>query len=165
MVKPLWKVTFQFLEKDEIALNTLVESRESRTTDLYVICLWFVLLGGTQCLRCWIHSDDALGTVGGLREGPESDYFMFSTHTIFLQQKFTLAIINNVYLLKQQVVRIVTWIFGKTINISNRLTWLSWLMDQAMHLVTGQEIQGAKVLKWHSYEAPRLDKPGQVPLS
>ena len=101
-------MTFQFLEKDEIALNTLVESLESRTADLYVICLWFVLLGGTRCLRCWIHGDGALGTVGGLREGPESDYFMFSTHTMFLQQNFTLAIINNFDLLKRQLVRIVT---------------------------------------------------------
>ena len=91
-------MTFQFLEKDEIALNTLVESRESRTTDLYVICLWFVLLGGTQCLRCWIHSDDALGTVGGLREGPESDYFMFSTHNIFLRKTSTLLKIKFPYL-------------------------------------------------------------------
>ena len=118
---------------------------ESRTRDLYVTGLWFVLLGGTQSLRCWIHGDGALGAVGGLREGPESDYFMFSTHTIFLQQNFTLSVINNVYLLKRQVVRIVTWIFGKTINMSNRLTWLSWLMDQAMHLVTGQEIKGARL--------------------
>ena len=91
--KPLCAVIFQFLKKDEIALNTLVDSLKSRTTDLHVTCLWFVLLGGTPCLRCWIHGDGALGTVGGLREGPESDYFMFSTHTIFLQQNFKLFII------------------------------------------------------------------------
>ena len=30
---------------------------------------------------------------GGLREGSESDYFIFSTHTIFLQQNFKLFII------------------------------------------------------------------------
>lgn len=81
---------------------TSVDSLESRTTDLHVTCLWFVLLGGTQCLRCWIHYDGALGTVGGLREGPESDYFMFSTHNIFLQQNFNL-IKNKVSLFKQQV--------------------------------------------------------------
>ena len=93
MVKPLCAVILQFLKKGEIALNTLVDSLESRITDLHVTCLWFVLLGGTQCLRCWVHSDDALRTVGGLGEGPESDYFMFSTHTIFLQQNFKLFII------------------------------------------------------------------------
>ena len=91
--KPLCAVIFQSLKKDKIALNTSVDSLESRTTDLYVICLWFVLLGGTPCLRCWIRGDGTLGTVGGLREGPESDYFMFSTHTIFLQQNFKLSII------------------------------------------------------------------------
>ena len=89
-------MTFQFLKKDEIVLNTLVESLESRTMDLYVLCLWFVLLGGAQCLRCWIHEDGALETVGGLREGPESDYIMFSIQTIFLQQNFNLSIKNNI---------------------------------------------------------------------
>ena len=81
---------------------TSVGSLESRTMDLHVSCLWFVLLGGTQCLRCWIHDVGALGTLAGLRESPESDYFMFSTHNIFLQQNFNL-IKNKVSLFKQQV--------------------------------------------------------------
>ena len=164
--KPCCAVIFQFLKKDEIALNTLMESLESRTRDLYVTCLWFVSLGGTQCLRCWIHGDGALGTVGrGVGSGKVQNLFtLYSVPTPYFCSK-TLnfsSFKNNIYLLKHQVVRILAWIFDKT---SNRLTWLSWFRDQEMHLVSGQEIKGAKVLNWHPYEAPRLDIPGQVPLS
>ena len=91
MVRSLCEhITFQLCKNVEIDSITLVHSLESRTADLYVTCLWFVLLLGTQCLRCWTHDDGALGTVEGLREGPESAYSMFSTHNIFLQQNFNL---------------------------------------------------------------------------
>lgn len=142
---------------------TSVGSLESRTMDLHVSCLWFVLLGGTQCLRCWIHDDGALGTLGGLRESPESDYFMFSTHNIFLQQNFNL-IKNKVSLFKQQV-WMVTWVFSKTIKRRNRPTWLSWLMGQAIYLASGLELKEARLLNWDPYEASRKDKLAQVPLS
>ena len=135
---------------------TSVDSLESRTTDLHVTCLWFVLLGGTQCLRCWIRGDGALGTVGGLREGPESDYFMFSTHNIFLQQNFNL-IKNKVSLFKQQV-WMVMWVFSKTVKRRNRPTWLSWLMGQTIYSANGLEIKEARLLNWDPYEATRKDK-------
>lgn len=80
------KVTFQFLEKDEIALNTLW-NLESWISDLYVIS-WPVV-----CSPWWYPVSQMLdpwwwcfGDSGRAQEGPESDYFMFSTHTMFLQQ-------------------------------------------------------------------------------
>lgn len=74
--------------------------------------------------------------------------YVFSTHTIFLQQYFKLSIKNVIYIFKWQVVGMATWIFGKTLKGRNRLNWLSWLMDQAIHLAAGQEIKRTRVLNW-----------------
>lgn len=90
--KPLKRWFSSPLKKMKLPWILLLDSLESRTADLYVICLWFVLLGGTRVSGAG-SVVMALWGQGGLREGPESDYFMFSTHTVFLQQNFKLFII------------------------------------------------------------------------
>lgn len=64
--------------------------------DFYVIWHWFLLLGGTLEVRCWIRAC-ALVTEGGLSEGLESDsvgsvpllYFCGNTSAFPLKIMFT----------------------------------------------------------------------------
>ena len=129
-----------------------------------VMCLRFLLLGGTLGIRCWIHDDCALVTEEELSEGQESNYITFSTYNTFLWQHFSLAIKHIVYLFKWPVVGTVAWLFGKTIKGRNRTTWLAELMGQIIYLVTEQKRKEARILNLDSYKAPGMDKFSHVPL-
>lgn len=84
------EVTFQFQQKRWNCLECfggISRVKDHRSVrHLPVVCSpwWY------RCLRCWIHGDGALGTVGGgSGKGQSPDYFMFSTHTIFLLTKLS----------------------------------------------------------------------------